>query len=174
MRFSAASAAVALSYTAGVLAADISVEVGQGGLTFTPPSVNATQGDNIIFSFVSKNHTVTQSTFAAPCTKMDNAVDSGYQSVSDSPINWTLPVNNSDTLWFYCAQTQPANHCQMGMVFAINAPTEGNNTFENFQNSARGGSDGSTNSSGSASGPNPPAETGGNTGVAGLALGLTL
>ncbi|KAI3600002.1 hypothetical protein WG66_011101 [Moniliophthora roreri] len=106
MRFSATSAAVALTYTAGVLAADISVEVGKD--------------------------TVTQSTFADPCTKKEVAVDSGFQAVSSGPLNWTLPINGSDPLWFYCAQKQPADHCKAGMVFAVNAPSEGN-TFDAFQ-----------------------------------------
>ncbi|ESK88039.1 hypothetical protein Moror_10780 [Moniliophthora roreri MCA 2997] len=190
MRFSAASAAVALTYTAGVLAADITVEVGKDGLAFTPSNITASQGDNIIFSFVNKNHTVTQSTFADPCTKKEDAVDSGYQAVSDSPINWTLPINGSDPLWFYCAQKQPADHCKAGMVFAVNAPSEGN-TFDAFQAKAKGDNS-STNSTASGTGSNPPTQTGGNTGgntggamslsvsavsllsVAGLALGLTL
>ncbi|ESK94589.1 hypothetical protein Moror_1028 [Moniliophthora roreri MCA 2997] len=150
MRFSATSAAVALTYTAGVLAADISVEVGKDGLAFTPSNVTASQGDNIIFSFVNKNHTVTQSTFADPCTKKEVAVDSGFQAVSSGPLNWTLPINGSDPLWFYCAQKQPADHCKAGMVFAVNAPSEGN-TFDAFQAKAKGLEDGASTSGASTS-----------------------
>lgn len=39
--------------------------------------------------------------------------------------------------WFYCAQTAGAKpHCQAGMVFAVNAPQEGEKTLESFRQKA--------------------------------------
>jgi len=43
---------------------------GPSGLIYSPESVQAAQYDMIQFNFMSKNHTVTQSTFQEPCKKM--------------------------------------------------------------------------------------------------------
>lgn len=40
-------------------------------------------------------------------------------------------------IWAYCKQ---GNHCQSGMVFAVNAVETGQNNFENFVNNAKGAS----------------------------------
>ncbi|OCF76747.1 hypothetical protein I204_02448 [Kwoniella mangroviensis CBS 8886] len=58
-------------------------------------------------------------------------------------------VNDSKPIWVYCATGQ---HCQNGMVMAVNAPTSGN-TFSAFQAKAMGGENATTagNSTGSAS-----------------------
>ncbi len=47
------------------------VTVGMNGaLQFTPNTLAAKAGDKITFRFTSKNHTVTQSSFADPCTPL--------------------------------------------------------------------------------------------------------
>ena len=44
------------------------VLVGEGGtLSYSPPNITAQAGDTITFEFRAKNHTVSQSSFAAPC-----------------------------------------------------------------------------------------------------------
>ena len=43
---------------------------------------------------------------------------------------FTIKVNDTKPIWGYCGQT---GHCQQGMVFSINAPTHGPNTFAAFQ-----------------------------------------
>ncbi|TEB09257.1 hypothetical protein FA13DRAFT_1749435 [Coprinellus micaceus] len=140
-----------------VKGADIPVAVGQTGLTFEPSSVTAAEGDVIVFSFYPKNHTVTQSSFAAPCTKLvdddgpddDDAVaDSGFVPVTDAstPTVWNYTVTSDDPTWFYCAQASPVNHCTGGMVFAINPSAE--RTFEAFQQNARNGGTGSSSTTG--------------------------
>jgi hypothetical protein len=43
---------------------------------------------------------------------------------------FTIKVNDTKPIWGYCGQT---GHCQQGMVFSINAPTYGPNTFAAFQ-----------------------------------------
>lgn len=47
---------------------------GTAGLVYTPEYVNAAVGDVVIFTFGTKNHTLTQSSFAQPCVKMDGGI----------------------------------------------------------------------------------------------------
>ncbi|MDK0628392.1 hypothetical protein P5F04_16190, partial [Clostridium perfringens] len=78
---------------------------------FSPSSVsNAQIGDTIAFQFVAKNHSVTQSTFLAPCTRMSTPVegiDSGFFNVDPAATTlpeWSFTLNNiSAPLWFFCA-----------------------------------------------------------------------
>jgi len=146
-------ALVALASVVYVSAATIVVAVGENnGLTFNPTSVNASQGDTIAFQFKAKNHTVTQSTFAAPCTQMTTpqlGIDSGFMAVpanATSIPEWSFTVDNASApLWFYCMQT---GHCAQGMVFAVNpSPAK---TFAAFQAAAMNTST-STNSTTSSS-----------------------
>jgi len=136
-------------------AADHLVLVGDNGLDFNPTTVTAAAGDNVIFEFRAKNHTVTQSSFAQPCTFLQTAagpgVDSGYQPVAAGATSfpqWSITVDNATApLWFYCKQ---GSHCQAGMVFAINPNAE--KTFDAFQASAKA-SGGSASGYGSATAP---------------------
>jgi len=154
MHFSLASIALAaLASTAS--AANFTVQVGASSqLAFSPTNVTAAVGDTISFVFNSKNHTVTQSTFTAPCQPMSGGVDSGFQPVAAGATNvpsFTITVNATTPLWFFCHQT---GHCEQGMVFAVN-PTA-NKSFETFQATAKASSaDGtppsSSNSTGSGS-----------------------
>ncbi|KAJ7812906.1 hypothetical protein B0H13DRAFT_2143592 [Mycena leptocephala] len=146
MRFSAlASLAVLVS---AVSATDILVKVGENGTTtYNPSSVTAVVGDNIIFQFEAGNHTVTQSTFKAPCTMMTTPVmgiNSDFQFVSPNATQipqWSFTVNNaSSPLWFYCMQK---GHCGKGMVFSVNAPATGN-TFQAFQDAAKASANATT------------------------------
>ncbi|KAJ3574001.1 hypothetical protein NP233_g2072 [Leucocoprinus birnbaumii] len=138
-----ALSALLVSLAALVSAEDFLVLVGQNNtLTYSPESVNAQAGDTISFRFLSKNHTVTQSTFADPCQPLTSpvpGVNSGFMPVpagSTSFPQWTITLEDaSSPLWFYCAQT---GHCQAGMVFALN-PTA-NKTFAAFQATAMGSS----------------------------------
>jgi plastocyanin len=107
MRFTLASVALA-TLASTVSAANIQVQVGASGLTYTPSQVNASVGDTVSFVFNPKNHTVTQSTFAAPCQPMSGGVDSLYQPVAanaSSVPSFTVTVNVTTPLWFYCKQT---------------------------------------------------------------------
>jgi plastocyanin len=121
---------------------------GTGKLEFTPNSVSANPGDSIRFTFGPKNHTVTQSTFANPCSPMTDATTgaqtgffSGYMPVAgtqttDLPQFW-IPVKDTKPIWAFCSQ---ANHCQQGMVFAVNAPADPDpKSFNNFKALATGG-----------------------------------
>jgi plastocyanin len=114
---------------------------GTGVLAYTPNQVNAAVGDTVTFTFKTKNHTVTQSTLQDPCQAMSSGFDSGFIPVSDDNAA-NLPtaqftVQDTNPVWAYCRQ---ANHCQQGMVFAINP---GNN-FAAFQAAATGGANSTT------------------------------
>ena len=97
-------------------------------LVYSPDKLTAPVGDMIQFQFVSGNHTVTQSTFDAPCqpVAMNSAnvtgVYSGFQPVSASAAmgmvpTYTVMVRNTNPMWFYCSQ---GKHCQSGMVMVVN------------------------------------------------------
>ncbi|KAJ7905796.1 Cupredoxin, partial [Mycena olivaceomarginata] len=132
MRFSLAIAA--LAPVLSVLAEDHLILVGAGGsLTYSPSNITAAQGDTVTFQFQAKNHTVTQSTFASPCTIQTTpaqGIDSGFQNVdntSSTVPEWSFTVDNATTpLWFFCAQV---GHCQKGMVFSVNAKPDGPKSY---------------------------------------------
>ncbi|KAI9445999.1 Cupredoxin [Lactarius indigo] len=168
MRFTLASAALAIAAATSASAQNnIQVQVGSNGLAFSPSSVNASVGDTVSFVFYPKNHTVTQSSFAAPCQPLASGIDSGFQPVAVGATqapSFSITVNATTPLWFYCRQT---SHCESGMVFAIN-PTA-NKSFEAFQATAKASSaDGtppssSSSPSGSASSAQSPSSTGSGT-----------
>ncbi|KAH8827320.1 hypothetical protein DL96DRAFT_1244798 [Flagelloscypha sp. PMI_526] len=128
------------------------ITVGKGGNKFDPPSITANLGDVVKFQFFPKNHTVTQSPFNTPCTAQSWGIDSGFKPVSDEwNTQWfEFEVKETTPLWFYCQQ---AKHCSSdGMVFAVNAPTSGDKTFDAFQKLAKTQNQDAPASSGSGSG----------------------
>ena len=56
-------------------------------------SQTAAYGDQVVFHFNPKNHTVTQSTFASPCTRMSDGFSSGLFVTCPSAIV-PYPFNN--------------------------------------------------------------------------------
>jgi plastocyanin len=123
---------------------DHKVLVGASGLTFEPQTVSAKAGDTITFEFRAKNHTVTASSFAAPCvplsetSTLESFFDSGYQPVAAGTTSFptfTIKVNDSTTpIWAYCKQ---GNHCGSGMVFAANTDETGPRNFAAFLDLAK-------------------------------------
>ena len=91
-----------------------------------------------------KNHTVTQSSFNAPCRSLTSTstsgqvgFDSGFMPVSANATafpTFTVRVNDTAPIWAYCRQV---GHCGQGMVFAANAVESGSNTFEAFVSLAK-------------------------------------
>ncbi|KAF8194223.1 hypothetical protein BJ912DRAFT_959825 [Pholiota molesta] len=135
-----ASLALAVSTLAALVSGtNHSVVVGQNNqLTFEPNTLTGVQaGDFVSFKFVSKNHTVTQSTFAAPCAVKDGGVNSGYIPVAANATafpEWTIQIDNATSpLWFFCEQ---GAHCKAGMVFAINPTAD--KSFSAFLATAQG------------------------------------
>jgi plastocyanin len=139
------TAAPPASTTAAGAAATHTVVVGGPGvLAFNPSNVPANVGDTIVFQFKQKNHTVTQSTFDAPCRAIaatsstgQIGFDSGFVPVADGATDFptfSVQVNSTTPVWAYCRQ---ATHCGQGMVFAVNAPTTGSQSFDAFVNLAK-------------------------------------
>ncbi|CAG8954307.1 hypothetical protein HYFRA_00005928 [Hymenoscyphus fraxineus] len=103
----------------------INVVVGADGqLKYKQDQVNAVIGDIIRFDFNSTNHTVTESTFDAPCTAKAGGFKSGFQFNNKNRTGVLPPVDfvvdRTSPIWFYCGQMKPVSHCGKGMVFAIN------------------------------------------------------
>ncbi|KAF7322495.1 hypothetical protein HMN09_00028000 [Mycena chlorophos] len=145
MRFSVAAAAVVAAFPLLVSAQTThNISVGfNNTLAFFPSNITAGVGDVINFQFLNKNHSVTQSTFADPCsiqTTPAQGIDSGFQLVTANSTEipqWSFTVQNaSSPLWFFCAQTIPAVHCHAGMVFSINADPNSAKSFAVYQQAA--------------------------------------
>jgi len=140
-----------------------SILVGENNtLTFNPPSIQAVAGDTVLFNFLSKNHSVTQSTFTSPCTLAPGGVDSGFQATSPNStttMQWSITLDAksaSGPLWFFCAQTKPAVHCHTGMVFAINANAQ--KSFDQYKLNAMNSNDSSSSPSTSSSPSSPTSD----------------
>ncbi|KAG6828168.1 hypothetical protein H0H92_008936 [Tricholoma furcatifolium] len=133
MRFFTTAFAAAAALIPMVSAEIFTVMVGQNQTVAYSPTRHV--GDVVNFQFLSKNHTVTQSSFANPCTPLAGGVDSGFQPVATNATSFpqfSITITNTSTpFWFFCEQT---GHCGKGMVFAIN-PTV-NKTFAAFQANA--------------------------------------
>jgi plastocyanin len=123
---------------------DVQVGGANGSLTYSPEALSAAPGDQVVFHFNPKNHTVSQSAFNNPCGLKDGGFHSGFMPVAanssvDSRPTFTVLVNDTTPVWVYCAQAAgtAASHCGQGMVFAINCPTgDAPNSFDNFKKAA--------------------------------------
>ncbi len=96
-----------------------------GSLSYSPNNITAAKGDMVQFQFMPANHTVTQSTFDAPCEPIAmhsniTGVYSGFMPVAMDATTiptYTILINNTKPMWMYCSQ---GKHCQKGMVMVIN------------------------------------------------------
>ncbi|KAK6499554.1 hypothetical protein TWF481_009921 [Arthrobotrys musiformis] len=110
---------------------------GDAGLVYTPEFIHAAVGDIVEFHFMKQNHSITQSTFAKPCVRKPDGIDSG---LLPNPNNTVVPapvfkytVDTTEATWWYCKQ-RTGTHCGKGMTFAINPTAE--KTFEQFKSMA--------------------------------------
>jgi plastocyanin len=122
---------------------DVHVGGAGGKLVFDPEAIASQPGDQVVFHFHPKNHSVTQSSFADPCGPKEGGFDSGFMPVpanaTDNFPTYTVDVKDTQPIWVYCRQASktPASHCGSGMVFAINCGADGTpNSFTNFKKSA--------------------------------------
>lgn len=69
-------------------------------LGYSPEAITANVGDTVLFEFFQKNHTVTQSTFAEPCKKMEGGMDSGFMPNAEGKpgVTWNMTVSTTDAL----------------------------------------------------------------------------
>ncbi|THX67099.1 hypothetical protein D6D05_09978 [Aureobasidium pullulans] len=122
---------IALSLFGIVNAASHSIDVGEDGLVFSPNSTTAAVGDIVTFHFYPRAHGVARSSYSSPCAAMDNGFNSGFVKVASGESNttFTITVNNTDPIWYYCPQ---GDHCQAGMVGVINPPSSNDQTIGAF------------------------------------------
>ncbi|KAJ7622088.1 hypothetical protein FB45DRAFT_838288 [Roridomyces roridus] len=110
-------------------------------LAFTPNIVTANVGEIVQFVFAGApgNHSVTQSSFAAPCQAIPGGFDSGWVFNGDPtapPPVWNLTITTSAPVWVYCKQLKSAAgqpHCTLDMVGVINI---GDKFFAEFVDAA--------------------------------------
>lgn len=110
------------------------VDVGLNGtLTYYPNNIVEPPNTVVEFKFNPRNHTVTESSFDKPCQPIKDGISSGFIATTQVPAvaSFEVVVKDTKPLWFYCGQVN-GNHCQSGMVGAINAPAVGNNTVDAF------------------------------------------
>ncbi|RMD41027.1 hypothetical protein DV735_g4095, partial [Chaetothyriales sp. CBS 134920] len=97
----------------------VSVSDANGSLKYFPNSVQAPVGSIVQFQFHPKNHTITESTFAAPCqpiaqtnasliTETRPGIKSGFLPVTladtELPV-YNVLINDTKPIWLYCGQT---------------------------------------------------------------------
>ncbi|KAJ3508923.1 hypothetical protein NLJ89_g5489 [Agrocybe chaxingu] len=101
MRFATLAAVVASLFSAAS-AVQYNVTVGPNNTnTYEPSSITGVvAGDVISFRFVSKSHSVTQSTFDQPCVARAGGVDSGFFPVDAAATSfpeWTIQIENGSS-----------------------------------------------------------------------------
>jgi len=134
---------------------------GTPGLVYSPNTVEAVVGDTVLFTFMSANHTVTQSAFNTPCDKMDGGIDSSFMPNPNNtvtpPPQMAVQVTTTTPTWFYCRQT---GHCGKGMTFSINPSVNKTQAmFEQMAIAQNGTGTASPITGGSAAAPPPTAST---------------
>ncbi|KAF4624447.1 hypothetical protein G7Y89_g13726 [Cudoniella acicularis] len=142
LTLSALSAAGALAASTGQLVHVVKVGNANGSLVFAPNQLTANVGEMVQFQFAPNNHTVTQSTFAAPCEPMPavngtGPIFSGFMPVSatDTTVpTYTVMINATTPIWLYCSQGE---HCQKGMSMVINVAAGSNKTLAAYQAAAK-------------------------------------
>jgi plastocyanin len=148
-------------------ASDHKIIVGGAQLGYHPPNITAQPGDTITFEFHQVNHTLTQSSFDAPCRPIGDTC-SNHKAGFDSGLYVMFPFLFSCTLDIltppFCLTSFPvaANatqfptytlrvndtapiyaycrqgpHCGQGMVFSVNADESGSKCFGAFQARAK-------------------------------------
>jgi plastocyanin len=109
-----------LTLISAAAAASHDVNVGENGFSYSPNSITAAEGDTVVFHFWPGDHDVVQGDFDTPCST-SGGFYSGFVNPESgaSSVTFTITINDTNPIWIYCSQTE---HCQEGMVMAINAP----------------------------------------------------
>ncbi|KAJ3560957.1 hypothetical protein NPX13_g9122 [Xylaria arbuscula] len=89
----------------------IVVAVGKGSFSFTPNTITANPGDEIVFEFWSRGHSVARSAFGFPCMPYEYILTdqtgfwSGFMddvTPTERPT-FSITVNDTEPVFFYCA-----------------------------------------------------------------------
>jgi len=133
----------AATTTSSAASSTQTIAVGQNGLQFSPNSVVVAPGKTVVFQFYPGNHSLVEGSFDSPCQPLSSSsFFSGFidSSSGPAPNAFTIPVNSTDPIWFYCGQV---GHCKTGMVGVINPPASGQ-TLDQYKSAAAGSSGSST------------------------------
>jgi len=118
--------ATIVSFAVVAFAANHDVDVGNGGLSFSPDTITAAVGDTVTFHFYPGDHSVVSSDYATPCQQNtgSGAIFSGYftPSSGESSNVFVVTIADMNPIWLFCAQI---GHCKAGMVAVINPPSSG-------------------------------------------------
>ncbi|KAJ7476241.1 Cupredoxin [Mycena latifolia] len=109
-----------------------------GGFIFSPANLTASNGTSVTFWFPNTgiDHSVTQSSFAKPCTYLAASANNsaGFDSGLTNSKQFTIIItDDTKPIWFHCKQI---THCGMGMVGSINAKENSPNSFAAFKAAA--------------------------------------
>ncbi|KAJ8483224.1 hypothetical protein ONZ45_g14673 [Pleurotus djamor] len=107
------------------------INVADGGnFVFSPANVTASNGTIVNFIFPNPgagiSHSVTQSSFASPCTYLAASSNNsaGFDSGLTAGTTFSITItDDTKPIWFHC---KFPTHCGFGMVGSINAPSTGN------------------------------------------------
>jgi plastocyanin len=134
---SAAVAPTAPTNSAGQININVAFN---GQLVFSPTNISAPVGTLVTFYFPDSaplTHSVTQSTFANPCTYLaantTSNASAGFDSGLQSAVTFTINITDTTPIWFFCKQV---SHCSLGMVGSINAAND-TNTYTEFRANAK-------------------------------------
>ncbi|RMZ79888.1 hypothetical protein DV738_g2941, partial [Chaetothyriales sp. CBS 135597] len=117
---------LAASYLLALVAAEThQVTVGPG-LSYTPDSLTAAEGDVVEFTF-GQGHDVVSGKFDQPC-QYDGTISSGQ--LGDGEV-FSVTINSTDPIWIYCSVPR---HCQGGMALVINPPS--GRTIDDYKSAA--------------------------------------
>ncbi|KAF2398221.1 hypothetical protein EJ06DRAFT_480803 [Trichodelitschia bisporula] len=111
-------------------AATFTVTVGRGDHRFVPDVVQAPVGSYVKFNFYPANHSVVRAEYLTPCVpyelmgKGNIGFFSGFHPVDailDDPPSWTIRINDSSPLFYYCSAPDACIKYQMVAVINPNA-----------------------------------------------------
>ncbi|KAF1843459.1 uncharacterized protein K460DRAFT_290674, partial [Cucurbitaria berberidis CBS 394.84] len=159
------------------------IQVGLADHKFKPEVTEAKVGDLIEFRFYPANHSVVRAEYGFPCIpyEMTGSNKQGFfagfhavDKVLDDPPNYTVAINNTDPIFFYCSA--PGSCLKYGMVGAINpnASTSINTQHQRALNSTymlNPGEPFPAEESPLPTSSNPPSSPAGRTGKKGLSTG---
>ncbi|KAK6507821.1 hypothetical protein TWF481_006242 [Arthrobotrys musiformis] len=96
------------------------VNLDYSGNAFVPNQVSATVGDVIQFMFLSPGHSIIETSLQFPCIPEIEGFVSGSETSPGRNFNnsISLTVTKLNPRYFACGEV---DHCQKGMVFAVNA-----------------------------------------------------
>jgi hypothetical protein len=103
------------------------IQVGLLDHKIRPDTTEAAIGDIIEFDFYPANHSIVRAEYGYPCIpyEMTGSNKQGFfagfhpvDKVLDSPPKWTLRINDTEPIFFYCSA--PGSCITYGMVGGIN------------------------------------------------------